>query len=74
MSVMEVDKMKEIIKIATKLGWINSKVKSGYPTMQLSEVEKCMLAMSSDFQFERMKKWEKEEYEKGSRKQGGEER
>lgn len=53
------ERLKEIIKIAYKLGWI-APPQGGYPLMQLSEVEKCMFAMVSDFELERMRKWYKE--------------
>ena len=49
----------EIIKIAQKLGWLESNPK-GYPLMQLSEVEKCMLAMKDDNELETMRRWENE--------------
>ncbi len=52
-----VERMKEIIRIANILNWINPP-QGGYPLMQLSEVEKCMLAMVDDFELERMKDWE----------------
>ena len=53
---MNEERLKEIIKMAYKLRWITSQ-KVGYPTMQLSEVEKCMIAMYSDFELNRMRKW-----------------
>ena len=31
--------------------------KTSYPLMQLSEVEKCMLAMIDDFELGRMRQW-----------------
>ena len=51
------DRLKEIIKLADKLKWIYPPNKTSYPLMQLSEVEKCMIAMIDDFEFNRMKKW-----------------
>jgi len=56
MGLTQEEQFKEIIKIAHKLGWITPQ-KIGYPTMQLSEVEKCMLAMVNDFELERMRTW-----------------
>jgi hypothetical protein len=32
--------------------------------MQLSEVEKCMLAMTDNFELDRMRKWYEEELQK----------
>lgn len=57
---MNEDRLKEIIKIAAKLKWITPNPK-GYPLMQLSEVEKCMVALYDDFELERMRDWYKEE-------------
>ncbi len=51
--------VKEIIKIAQNLKWITPQ-KIGYPTMQLSEVEKCMLAMVNVYDLDRMRGWEKD--------------
>jgi len=48
----------EIIKIANKLKWLQNN-SNGYPLMQLSEVEKCMLAMNDDVELNRMRIWEK---------------
>ena len=56
-----IERLKEIIKIAHKLGWIYPPDKTPYPLMQLSEVEKCMIAMVNDFELGRMRKWEKGE-------------
>jgi len=50
------ERLEEIIKIAKKLGWLKDNP-TGYPLMQLSEVEKCMLAMVNDFELERMRTW-----------------
>jgi len=62
-SEKSIERLREIIKCANDLGWIN-KPRSGsgenYPTMQLSEIEKCMLAMIEDFELERLKRWVKE--------------
>jgi hypothetical protein len=66
-----IDKLKEIIKIAYALKWIYpaSNMKgASYPLMQLSEVEKCMLAMTDDFELKRMRQW----YEETSGKKAGE--
>ncbi len=50
------ERLKEIIKIAHKLGWMADNPK-GYPLMQLSEVEKCMVAMENDLDLNRMRNW-----------------
>ncbi len=57
--VRGVDRLKEIIQLAFKLGWIvNTPLTSAsYPLMQLSEVEKCMLAMCDDCELVRMRDW-----------------
>ena len=55
-----IERLKEIIKIAYALKWIypTSNMRgASYPLMQLSEVEKCMLAMSDDFELKRMREW-----------------
>ena len=62
---MNEERLKEIIRIARKLDWIYpiSKPNShhfSYPLMQLSEVEKCMIALYDDDYLNRMKKWERE--------------
>lgn len=59
---MNKDRLIEIIQIAKKLDWIfpvprPNPSNFSYPLMQLSEVEKCMLAMFDDFYLERMRKW-----------------
>lgn len=65
MSVNE-EKIKEIMKIAKDLKWIRPIGMNvqwsapSYPLMQLSEVEKCMLAMVDDKYLERMKSWSNE--------------
>jgi len=53
----DVERLKEIIKLADKLKWIYPPSGTSYPLMQLSEVEKCMLAMTDDFELDRMRKW-----------------
>jgi len=65
-------RLKEIIQIAGKLGWIRPlnepKIEApeagngslfvpSYPLMQLSEVEKCMLAMVNDDELKRLREW-----------------
>jgi len=60
---MNKERLKEIIKIADELGWIrpiDHEVCPSYPLMQLSEVEKCMLAMTDDDALERMRIWREE--------------
>ena len=60
---MSNERLKEIIKIAYKLNWL-SKNSDGYPLMQLSEVEKCMIAMDNDFELNRMREWYEQELKK----------
>ena len=43
-----------IINMALKLGWIDIDKSKPYPVMQISEVEKCMLAMVNDWDYNRM--------------------
>ncbi len=62
-------RLAEIIALAGKLKWIipmtdpryptPETVRPDYPTMQLTEVEKCMLAMADDKELERMRDWAK---------------
>lgn len=52
----------EVIKLAEELGWFSpipqpNKEHYSYPIMQLSEVEKCMIAMVDQAQFNQMKAW-----------------
>ena len=58
------ERLKEIIKIAYKLKWIyppnKTPKRTSYPLMQLSEVEKCMIAMVDDFELGRMREWLKD--------------
>ena len=70
---INLERLKEIIGLAKKLGWIypnnailvfNSPASQypltsvpSYPLMQLSEVEKCMIAMFNDAELERMRSW-----------------
>lgn len=51
-----IDRLKEIMDIANKLNWIFES-NTSYPTMELSEVEKCMLAMINDQELERLRGW-----------------
>ena len=60
MDEQQKNRLREIVKLAIELGWVYPPNKTSYPLMQLSEVEKCMLAMASDFELERMRKWVKE--------------
>jgi len=53
-------RIKEIMKIAVRLDWCVLVSDKPYPIMQLSEVEKCMLAMADDLYLERMRRWERE--------------
>ena len=55
-----IDRLKEIITIAVDLKWINPPQKIGYPTMQLSEVEKCMLSMCDDRELDRLRQCQKD--------------
>ena len=57
MNPKDVERLKEIIKLADKLKWIYPPPGASYPLMQLSEVEKCMLAMTDDSELDRMRKW-----------------
>ena len=60
MNEKDVERLKEIIKCAYELNWIkapNRNSYDSYPIMQLSEVEKCMLAMTDDLELERLKRW-----------------
>lgn len=50
-------RLQEIMRFALQLGWIKPKYNSDYPLMQLSEVEKCMIAMTDDVYYEQMKTW-----------------
>lgn len=58
---MSEQRLMEIVNLALKLGWViepkYAAIPVSYPLMQLSEVEKCMLAMVDDFELERMRKW-----------------
>lgn len=61
---MDRERVRSIIKMADKLKWIypieqpNQRHYS-YPLMQLSEVEKCMLAMTDESEFNRLVEWTK---------------
>ena len=50
-------RLQEILILAKKLNWFYPQNKTSYPLMQLSEVEKCMLAMINDFHLERLRQW-----------------
>lgn len=68
MNPKDAERLKEIIKLADKLKWIHPlgwKVTS-YPLMQISEVEKCMLAMADDFELSILRKWAEEKDKVGS--------
>jgi len=54
-----IDRLREIIRIAHKLKWINPSANTSYPLMQLSEVEKCMLAMIDEDMLNLIRRWEK---------------
>ncbi len=64
------ERLKEIIKIAHKLGWMVDNPK-GYPLMQLSEVEKCMISMTDDLYLNRMRQWYDERVQDDALKQEG---
>jgi len=53
----QTSRLTEIIRIAVKLKW-TEKNPTGYPKMQLSEVEKCMSALIDDNELWRMREWE----------------
>lgn len=59
------ERLKEILGIAKKLHWIypkeNMRVEVSYSVMQLSEVEKCMLAMVDELELKRLRLWGKDE-------------
>ena len=57
------ERLIEIIRLAHKLDWVHPNENS-YPLMQLSEVEKCMLAMVDDSELQRMREWVNEIEEK----------
>lgn len=52
-----IKRLKEVMFLARTLGWTYPPHKTDYPLMQLSEVEKCMLAMVDDHELEQMRKW-----------------
>lgn len=58
-------RLKEVIKMAYKLNWVYAIDQPNfrnfsYPLMQLSEIEKCMIALYDDNQFNRMVAWTKD--------------
>jgi hypothetical protein len=57
LAVNKKERIKEIIELANKLGWIYPPNNTSYPLMQVSEIEKCMIAMHDGFEFERMQRW-----------------
>lgn len=65
------ERVREVMELAKKLGWIwhgdnraryhkLHEERPSYPLMQLSEVEKCMLAMVDDQELKRMRQWVRE--------------
>jgi len=54
---LSTERLKEIIKLADKLGWFKPPNKTLHPLMQLSEVEKCMICMFDDNYLERLRRW-----------------
>lgn len=57
------ERIKDVISKAVKLGWIQPNPK-GYPLMQLSEVEKCMLGLLDEDYMKRINEWVKDLQEK----------
>ena len=57
MNPKDKERLKEILALAVKLKWIYPPNNTSYPLMQLSEVEKCMLAMTDDSELDIMRKW-----------------
>lgn len=55
----DLERLKEVVRIAYKLKWVTP-TKVSYPLMQMSEVEKCMLAMVDNSELENMRVWEKD--------------
>lgn len=49
-------KIIEVIHLAEELKWLEKNPK-GYPLMQLSEIEKCMIAMIDSHQLNQMRGW-----------------
>ena len=65
-SIIHHSRLKEIIRLAHKLGWIlpiprPNPNNYSYPLMQLSEVEKCMIALYDNEYLNRMRMWAGEE-------------
>lgn len=56
---MSKERFLRIMFLANKLGWFSPNPR-GYPFMQASEVEKCLIAMYDDFELKRMEDWVKE--------------
>lgn len=53
-------RLQHILRMAMKLNWFFPEPVKTYPCMQGSEVEKCMIAMVDDFEYNQMKEWCKE--------------
>lgn len=60
----KIERLKEIITMANKLCWISRIKDFDYPIMQLSEVEKCMMAMVDDLGFNQIKVWYEDKLKK----------
>ena len=61
-----ISRLSEVINLARKLKWISPipkgyNLRFSYELMQLSEVEKCMIAMFDDNQLQRMRDWVKQD-------------
>ena len=66
MSEKAIERLKAIIQYASELHWLKEPERGrsdDYPTMKLSEVEKCMLAMIDDSELQRLKCWTTENKE-----------
>ena len=50
------EKIQDIIRKAGKLGWFESNP-AGYPKMQASEVEKCLLAVLDEKYMKQVNQW-----------------
>ena len=63
MNKEQTERLKEIIKLAKDLSWTVEwatkcpLLNASYPYMQLSEVEKCMIALVDDEELNRMRGW-----------------
>lgn len=56
-----VERLKEVMTLAGKLGWTLPSNHTSYGLMQLSEVEKCLLAMGDDAELQCMRDWAEKE-------------